>query len=220
MGKTFLIAGTWAAVTIELIQGALSRKDRVLAALNPDVEQPPIEPDWEKNLRYIPWNRRSPLSAKTFILEGANAFERIDEAFLVYAPGGEGRVVHDSSLADIEETLDENLKGFFFLLKELFSRFEKQRSGILSCVYYDKGMENLPPLEAAVAGAFRSLVPTLQQNYRNEGFLVRGFHATADQPREFAQYLLGFSERTEKTAGRWVKYSGKAGFFSFGRKQQ
>lgn len=218
MGKTFLIAGTWSAVTIELIQGALSRNDRVLAALDPDAEQPPIEPDWQKNLRYIPWNRRSPLSAKTFILEGTNAFERIDEALLVYAPEGAGRAIHESALAEIEETMDDDLKGLLFLLKELFAFFEKQKSGTLSCVFFDKGMENLPPLEAAVAGAFRALVPTLQRGYGNEGFLVRGFHAAADQPKEFAQYILGFSERTEKTAGRWVKYSGKTGFFSFGRK--
>lgn len=219
MGKTFLIAGTWAAVTMELIQGALSRKERVVAALDPGTEQPPIEPDWEKNLRYLPWNRRSPISAKTFVLSGANSFERIDEALLVYAPGEGSRVIHETPLAEIEETIDENLKGFFFLLKELFSLFEKQKSGTVSLVFYDRGVEMLPPLEAASAGAFRAIVPALQYNYQNEGFMIRGFHSAVDQPKEFAQYILGFAERTEKTAGRWIKYSGKAGFFSFGRKQ-
>ena len=219
MGKTFLIAGTWAAVTMELIQGALSRKDRVVAALDPGTAQPPIEPDWEKNLRYLPWSRRSPISSKTFVLNGANAFERIDEVLLVYDPGEGSRVLHETSLADIEENLDENLKGYFFLLKEVFTLFEKQRSGTISLIFCDKGAEMLPPLEAASAGAFRALVPSLQQDYQNEGFLIRGFHSTVDQPKDFAQYILGFAERTEKTAGRWIKYSGKTGFFSFGRKQ-
>jgi NAD(P)-dependent dehydrogenase (short-subunit alcohol dehydrogenase family) len=202
----------------DLVQGALSGNDRVIATLDPGTEQPPIEPDWQQNLHYVVWNRRSPLSARNLINDGLNRFERIDEVFVVFAPEGNGTAFHELSSADIEENLDVNFKGYLFLLKELFGLFQRQKSGTISLVHYE-GITEIPaPLYAAAAGAFRTLVSALFAQYRNEQFHIRGFHSSVPQTKDFASYLLGITERPEKTSGRWFKYSGRAGLFSFGRK--
>jgi NAD(P)-dependent dehydrogenase (short-subunit alcohol dehydrogenase family) len=217
MGKTFFVAGTEGNLTTDLVHAALTKKERVLATLDPRTEMPPIEQDWEGNLRYVPWNRPSPLSARNILLEGVTFLEKIDEAIVVHSAEEDGRPFHELSSADIERALDRSMKGFFFLLRELLGFFQRQKSGLLTLVEYDPA-GRLHPLPYASSGTFRALGSALFAQYGNEPFILRGLTSAVTQPEEFARYILESCERPEKTAGRWTKYSGRTGLFGLGRK--
>ncbi len=218
MGKTLLIAGSEGAFGTGLVQDLLTRGDRVAASLGPGAEHPPLEQDWRQNLRYVQWNARSPLSARSLVLETLNAFERIDEAAAVYAPEGEDGAFHELSSADIERAVDEKIKGYAFFLREILGLFQKQGSGVLTFVSYDGGLPVLSPLQAAAGGAFRALAAALFAQYRNEPVVIRGFYSAVPEAGEFRRYILGFSDRPDKTAGKWLKYTGLTSLLSFGRK--
>lgn len=203
----------------EMVQGALSQGHRVAATLPPDTEHPPLEQDWQQNLRYLAWNPRSPLSARAVVTEALNFFESVEDAYIVFSADTAGKAFHELSSTEIEKAVDEEIKGLFFLVKEIFGIYLKQRSGILTFVHHDGGADVLPPLGAAVSGSFRALATALFAQYRNEPVLMRGFQSSVPEVRDFAQFLLGLgADRSGKTSGRWLKFSGRTGFFSFGRK--
>jgi hypothetical protein len=202
----------------ELVKEGLAAGNRIAVTSGPEVSNSLDEPEGAQNLRYIAWNRRSPLSARTVIMETRNIFKTIDEVIIVFSADTGRKEFHDLSLADIEKTVDEDIKGFSFLTREIFGALQRQKKGILSFVHYDGAAEVLAPLQAAASGAFRSFASALFAQYQNEPFTMYGYYSSAGESGTFAQFLMSLSSRTEKTARRWVKFSGRSGLFSFGRK--
>ncbi|MDR2588717.1 MAG: hypothetical protein LBC67_04745 [Spirochaetales bacterium] len=214
MGNVFL-AGIESSLVLEMTQEALGLGGGVVTALArggegalPDAEQ--------RNLVYVPWNARSPVSAKSVVTGALTVCGELDEVFFVFSAAPGGREFHEMSCADIEGAVDGGMKGFPFLAREIFTVFRRQGRGALTFVLSGGAAEGLSPLQAAASGAFRSFAAALFAQYKNEPFVMYGHEAFGEE-RAFSRFLMGASSKTEKSARKWVKFSGKPGLFSFGR---
>ena len=164
------------------------------------------------------WNPRSPISSRTVFLNAVEKLGRIDEAIIVCGPLGDSEGLHEMKPVHIESRVDSYVKGMLFLAREALSYFQTRGEGTVSFVLYLAGMEVLTPVDAAVVGAFRAAVSAIFTFYEKESVLVRGFEAGVDAEAEFTDYVLThFTEKPHKSGGRWNRYTGKSGLFSFGR---
>jgi NAD(P)-dependent dehydrogenase (short-subunit alcohol dehydrogenase family) len=214
-----LLAGASGALLSELAEEALAAGNRVAVTTEPGGDEAVRPgPEDRQSPRYIAWNPRSPLSARAVVNGALNAFGLIDEALIVFSARAEKKDFHDLSFADMEKTVDESVKSFFFLVKEVFTALQRQRKGVLSFVHHDGGVEVLPPPQAAASAAFRAFASSLFAQYQNEAFGLYGYYSSSAESRDFARFLCSLAgSRTEKTSRRWIKFSGKPGFFSFAK---
>ena len=215
-----LLAGTDGGLLSELTEEALTAGNRV-AVTTQAFSEAGREAEGLKgkqSLRYIAWNPRSPLSARTVITEAQNSLGVIDEALVVFCADTGKKEFHEMSFADMEKIVDDSVKGFFFLVKEVFAALQRQKKGALCFVHYDGGVEVLPPPQAAASAAFRAFVSSLFTQYQDEAFTLYGYYSSTAETRGFARFLAELSgTRTEKTSRRWVKFTGKQGLFLFAK---
>ena len=219
-----LLAGTAGRLLTELTEETLVRGNR--AAVTTPLEETENAPAGaesitgakaNKNLHYMAWNLRSPLSARSIVMDAFNTLGSVDEALVVFSADTGKKEFHEMSFADMEKALDESIKSFFFLGKEIFSAFQRQKRGALSFALHDGGVEVLPPPQAAACAAFRAFASSLFAQYQNEAFGLYGYYSSEAQTRAFARFLSTSEGRTEKAARRWLRFSGKPGLFSFVR---
>jgi len=214
MERHVLIAGRHSAVLDALVLEALNLRLPLLVTQESGQDRSA----GPEGLLSTIWNRRSPLSARSVIIRAANELETIDEAIVVYQAHGGFQPLHELSAADIETGIDADIKGYLFLLREVLLHLNKQGSGILTLVFQHAPEQPGAPLEAGAAAVFRAIGNELFAAYHNEPILLRGFESTIDNPKEFAQFILTVGQdRPERTRGKWLKYTGKSGLFSFVR---
>jgi NAD(P)-dependent dehydrogenase (short-subunit alcohol dehydrogenase family) len=212
MAKSVLITGKPARLASELIRATLSRGDRVVAAT---VDDKPADEDDQEHLRRVPWNRSSPLSARSVLLNATNSFDTLHEAFVLYAPEGNYRPFHESTFASAASVIDEALKGTLFLIRELISYFERVGGGSINIVIHDSAGEFHGPVDACARGGLESFTNALFTYYQNEPVQCRGFISETEQPKEFAAHILHvIDEKGDRGTGKWHRYSGRGGIFA------
>jgi NADP-dependent 3-hydroxy acid dehydrogenase YdfG len=218
-----LLAGTDSALLSELTEETLSAGSRVAVTSEAVISSQEAGDKEQKktNLYYIAWNPRSPLSARTVVTQALNDLENIDEVLVSFFADSGTKEFHDMSFADMEKIVDDSIKSYFFLVKEIFAALRRQKKGVLCFAHHDGGVEVLPPAQAAASAAFRAFASSLFAQYQNEPFTLYGYYSSSSETRAFARFLSRLAgTRKEKTARRWIKFSGKPGFFSFARNRE
>lgn len=76
----------------------------------------------------VSWNRRSPLSSKTLLLETRNSLPSLDGALLLFDAQAFLASL-DSAKISVSALLDEYVEGYIHLVHELGSFFQKQKKG-------------------------------------------------------------------------------------------
>ncbi|MFW5796067.1 MAG: hypothetical protein ACOCV0_02600 [Alkalispirochaeta sp.] len=218
MEHAVLIAGKQSPFTDDLIQETLRRGDRVFASYD-DSDTPPEVPDtFGESLRYIPWNRRSLISSRSLILTIDQEPVVPERVIVVCAPEGVNAPLHEVEAVTIEEKIDTSVKGYLFAIREIAAYFIRRRGGDLTILWYDPGVDLLPPVDAAIAGAVQGFAQSMLGYYENEPFKIRGLSASNAESRAVATWVLEqIYDRTEKSAGRWQKYGQKMGILPFRR---
>ena len=215
MKKTILVTGKNTTLGNKLIDNFLNNGYRILAAVEPDDAAPTPDEKIDKDIITIPWNTRSPLSARNLVLSCLNTYGNIDEAVIIYSPGVENRPVHELPAALIEEAIDVKIKSLFFILKEILSHFQLEKKGSLSFLLNYEGNDILPPLEAAASGGIKALINSLFPVYQNEPVKINGFESSSPKSDEFADFVIKIlREKGNSSHGKWYKYSEKGKFFS------
>jgi hypothetical protein len=166
----------------------------------------------------LDWNPSSPISARTLVLAAENRLEHIDEALLVCSPPSVRGRVFDLSFSDVEIMLNDHIKGWFFLVKELTAVFNNRRRGSLVLIYPDITSSSLRDEAADILGqpvlaSFRALTQSLLSTAHNETYKTMGF-STSDTGNEsaFAAYLYkSLNDLTKRSNGKMHKF----GKFSF-----
>ena len=221
MNQRILIIGPASSLCSELITLYRQRGWVVAAALDPDEDTLPAgeegkheDETGEKQIHRFSWNRRSPLSARSLILECKNVFGGIERAIVVHAPDRVNQAFHEVPAGYIESKVDSGIKGYLFLLKELVGFFQKQGSGSIALVMHDEGSEVLSPVDACVSGSFKALAQSLFMFYQNEPINLIGFRSSTTQVHDFAGFIFRNSEeKSVKSSSQWLKFSEKSGFF-------
>jgi hypothetical protein len=210
MDGSLLLAGTSSIILNSLARTVPASK--VLVA----TEDEPAQVSEDRDV--VQWNRRSPIAARTLVLHALTSLGTLDSVLLVYSVDRSKSPFHEQSAARFEERVDRELKGYLFLVRELLIHFVRTGVGTLDFVLHDPQQHIVDPVASAAAGAFRSMVQSLFVLYQNEPILLRGFSSESEKLDEFVEFIWStIREKGDRSGGRWNRFTGRAGLFSFGR---
>jgi hypothetical protein len=225
MTRGIFIAGNESALGRALEAEAERRVDRFAAAMIPNRLTGAIvntatnknSAGNEKRL-YLDWNPSSPISARTLIIAAENRLDRIDEAILVCSPPSVRCGASELPLADAEILVNDHIKGWFFLVKELAVVFSNRKNGILSLVYHDvpptKKDDTADILGPAALASFRALTQGLLASAHNEPYITVGFSCSdAGNEEAFSSFVFkNMDELDRRGNGKLFKF-GKLSLF-------
>jgi len=157
----------------------------------------------------VPWNRRSPLSARTVLLNVVNMFDAVDEVLILEPPCGTHPTLHDMSSVEIERAFDD-AKGPVFLAREALAHFLGRHTGVLCMVSMGASSS---PLENGMRECFRGLSSSLLTANADPGIVINGFQSGGAQPEEYAAFIdKMLEEKARKITGRWFTCPSRSGF--------
>jgi hypothetical protein len=167
----------------------------------------------------LQWNPGSPISARTLALASENRLEHTDEAILICTPPSIRRGAAELSMADIEILVNDHVKAWFFLVKELAAIFRARRAGTLALVYSELsssgGRDDIVDiLGPSALASFRAFTQSLLASASGEPYLTMGFSGSdAGDETGFASFIFRIlDEGNKRHNGRLHKY-GKLGLF-------
>jgi hypothetical protein len=231
MTRGIFIAGNDTLLSAALAAEAAKRVERFVQVLLPNrlsgqnrgprPEAPYVSPPApaESGSSAIPlvWNPGSPISARTLVLSAAHQLEHIDEALLVCSPPSFRRPAAELQPLDIDILVNDHIKGWFYLVRELAGVFRARRSGTLALVVPDSLTsrdDQADLLGAAAAAAFRAFAQGLLSSSAPEPYLTLGFSSQeSGEDDNFAAYVFRLIDQANKrSAGKWHRY-GRLNFF-------
>ena len=219
MARGILIAGNESPLLTALCVEAAKRVENYAVAFIPKEKGQELPKSVSGDRRIlIDWNPPSPISAKTLVLACQNKLNLIDDAILVCVPPACRKKANEFSVQEIDRLIDCNVKGWFFLVRELVAEFEKRGKGQLSLVLASElgplSKEDQADLLGPVAVAsFRSFAQGILLSSFNACYSAMGFSpAEAGEENAFAAYVFKIMEEEKRNSGKWHKH-GKFGLF-------
>ncbi|MDR1956622.1 MAG: hypothetical protein LBQ30_07200 [Treponema sp.] len=166
------------------------------------------------------WNPGSPVSARTLILAAENRLEHINEAILVCVPPQIRKHPGELVATEIEIMVNDHIKGWFFLAKELTALFRMKKAGTLALVLSEfapeSGREEAPDLMGPSATeSFRAFTQGLLNASPEEPFRILGFSAMeTSNDADFAAFIFKvLEEGNKRNNGKWFKFGKGRGLF-------
>ncbi|AEF80928.1 hypothetical protein [Leadbettera azotonutricia] len=223
MTRGILIAGNESSLFSAAAAEAVKRVEQYAAAPipspfpRPEAVQPAAEQD--KGKLPLQWSPGSPISARTLMVAAENRLGQINDAILVCSPPAMYRPAEALVPGEIENLVNDQIKGWFFLVRELALYFRSRQSGSLALVVPEilaGGGKDAPAdlFGPSAAASFRAMAQGLLATSSNEPFQILGFSsAESGTEADFAAWFFKvLDEGNRKNSGRWHKYS-KIGFF-------
>jgi NAD(P)-dependent dehydrogenase (short-subunit alcohol dehydrogenase family) len=215
--RGILIAGNESTLFSTLCTEAAKRVETYTAAFIPRNQGPESVRNVPSEKRItLDWNPPSPVSAKAMVLSALNKMEHIDDAILVCVPPAYRKNAEEFTAAEIDRFIDHNIKGWFFLARELTAVFKARGQGTLSLVLPELSAGSKPDAPdltgPVVTAAFRSFAQGILLSSLNAPYEALGF--SLPEPGEenaFAAFIFKTIEEGKRASGRWHKY-GKFGF--------
>jgi len=221
MTRGIFIAGNESTLCRAIETETINRVEQYAAALIPNrFSSTNIDTGFNSEKRLsIDWNPSSPISARALVLAAENRLEHIDEAILVCAPPGFRGSPSALAFSSVEMMINDHVKGWFFLVKELAVVFKNRGRGTLALVYPDINTstgkdEPADLLGPAALASFRALTHGLLAAAHNESYFTVGFSTTdAGNETSFASYIFkSIDELNKRSNGKLFKF-GKFHFF-------
>lgn len=95
------------------------------------LSEPASDPSASLGATSISWNRSSPLSARTVILEMKNNYSSFDRALLIFDTPTFSGIFPDTESASLIKCTDEFIRGYMLLVAEIVKYFRQQKSGFI-----------------------------------------------------------------------------------------
>lgn len=175
---------------------------------------PPLKPESTEGAIPLLWNPASSISARTLLIAAENRLQKINDAILVCSPPAVFKTAETLMPEEIEILVNDHIKGWFFLARELVLYFRRSGEGSLSFIVpkaVPGGTKNtqVDILGPSAASSFRSFAQGILDSSGNEAFHVMGFTGyEAGTESEFAAWFFKIiDEGTAKNSGRWHQYS-------------
>ena len=210
MEKACLVTGKSGPLLVEIVQLAAARQRQILVTRSGRLDPGQHDNDSTSS---ISWNRRSALSARSVLLHTKNRFGRLDEAIVIFAPVQDAVTFHESSIVGIEDRIDAEVKGYLYILREIFALLVKQGAGRVALVLQQPPAELQSPLVATSVGSFAALAESLDRYYRNEPVTILRFQTNGDDVPGYAEFILdrldAVNDRRrgpQRGRGRWIPY--------------
>jgi len=213
MTRGIFIAGNESALCRAIEAETARRVERYTAALIPNRFAETIKslPQTDEKRISLDWNPSSPISARTLVLAAENRLDRIDEAFLVCSPPSIRCAASELPLSDVEIMINDHIKGWFFLIKELTTVFAARKQGTLALVFPDAvtGKDETDAIFGPSSlASFRALTLGLLSAAHNEPYTTMGF-STSDAGNEaaFAAFVYkSIEEANKRSNGKFHKF--------------
>jgi len=148
MTRGILIAGNESSLFSAVAAEAVKRVESFAAAIIPNRLPLPEggtarSPKAENSGGAIPlsWNPASPISARTLVLAAENRLAQINDAIVICSPPAVFKTAVALLPEEIEIMVNDHIKGWFFLIRELALYFRRTGSGSLSLIVPDSGKE-------------------------------------------------------------------------------
>ena len=163
----------------------------------------------------LSWNPASSISARTLVLAAENRLGQINDAIVICSPPAVFRTAETLAPEEVEFFVNDHIKGWFFLIRELALYFRRFGAGSLSLVTSEissvTGGKNTSAdlLGPAAVSSFRAFAQGILALSSNDPFQVMGFSsADAGSEAEFAAWFFRIiNEGNRKNSGRWHRYS-------------
>jgi hypothetical protein len=228
MERGILIAGNESTLSAAIAAEAGKRVERFCTALIPNhlpdpVEHHQITPPAANRPGLIPlaWNPGSPISARTLTLAAENHLGQITEAILICTPPAVRKNAADLHPANIEIIVNDYIKGWFFLVKELASVFKARKAGTLALVLTGGGGRDDPDLIGpSVSASFHAFAQSLMASSPNEPYDVYAFsippgtygNADAGDDTNVGAFVFKTLEDSKRNSGKWHKFGSRLPF--------
>ena len=220
MTRGIFVAGNESALSRAIEAETMKRVDRFTVALIPNrlTGSPKSSAQANEKRVSLDWNPSSPISARTLVLAAENRLDRIDEAILICSPPSVRSSAAELSLADVEIMINDHIKGWFFLIKELAAVFTNRRCGTLALVYSDipvSGRDDAADiLGPSSLASFRALTQSLLAAANSDPYITMGFSSSdAGNEAAFASFIYKhIDEGNKRSSGKLHKF-GKFNFF-------
>jgi hypothetical protein len=171
----------------------------------------------------LDWNPGSPVSARGLVLSAKNRLGRIDQAVLVCVPPAVRKHAEDLNSANIEIIVNDYIKGWFFLAKELALLFTVQGAGSLALALSDTagggGRDDRDLIGPSVSASFRAFAQGLMASAQEARYDVFGFALPADSfsggsdsGDNVGAFVFKTLEDGRRNRGRWHKFGSKLPF--------
>ncbi|MCL2238181.1 MAG: hypothetical protein FWC05_07965 [Treponema sp.] len=220
MTRGIFLAGNESALCRAIEAETVSRVEQYAAAFIPNrlpgaSKNSPAEN--EKRLS-LEWNPSSPISARTVVIAAENRLEHIDDAILICSPPSIRSSAADLPFSDVEIMLNDHVKGWFFLVKELAAVFRNRGQGTLALVYQDvasSGKDDaVDILGPSALASFRALTNGLLAAAHNDQYFTAGFSVSdAGNDAAFASFMYkSIDDLSKRNNGKLFKF-GKFNFF-------
>ncbi|MDR2193031.1 MAG: hypothetical protein LBP19_00950 [Treponema sp.] len=210
MTRGIFIAGNNSPLLTALAIEAAKRVDHFVAALIPDGSDRLLP---VSSVEMAHWNPGSPIAAKALAMAAENRLRQINEAILVCAPPVSCKEKGQLNHTEIESFVQDQIKGWFLLVKELVAYFRVRKAGILSLVLAHTNNET-DLLAPSGSASFHALAQGLMALAPSELFQTMGFVSSeSSDDVGFAAFIFKIMEEgNKKNNGRWHKF-GKLNFF-------
>jgi hypothetical protein len=217
MTRGIFIAGNESSLFSAIAEETARRVESYAAAVIPNrfpQREGGLPPKTELPGAAIPisWNPASPISARTVLLAAENRLGKINDCILVCSPPAVYRSPDGLAPEEIEILVDDHIKGWFFLIRELVIYFRRAGSGTLSFIAPEiKDGKNIHSdlLGPSAASCFANYSGAVLASSANEPFLAMGFSGSeTNEKSQFASWLFRIiDEGVKKNSGRWNKFS-------------
>lgn len=212
MEKTILVTGKETFLGSEISRFFLNQGCKTAVSIPssqegyPDVAQ-------DRAFLAFPWNKRSSISAKNFILQTQHDLGPIDEAWLIFsldhpAPGA----FPELTTSELEEALDHQIKGFLFLTRELLALQGHRPELRLHFLFQEEARAEETPLEALQYHGLRAFVSSLLDLAKKKNLPIWAFENLDGTPDAFVQYVLNSPKTAEgkhASHGKWQTFQTK-----------
>ncbi|MEI8094804.1 MAG: hypothetical protein WCG80_11375 [Spirochaetales bacterium] len=199
MGKTILVTGKDSFLGNEITRSFLGQGHQVAVGVPARKEAfPSLDPG--KQVFTFPWNRRSAVAAKNFVLQSELELGTLSEAWVLITPEREAFALNELPPLTIDETIDANVKGLVYLVRELVARQATQPQFALHFVFFEEDPSSLPPLAALQFFGLRGVVSSVLAQARRKSLPVWAYDTVLPQAEAYAAWLL---QPKAHLPGRW-----------------
>jgi len=166
----------------------------------------------------LSWNPSSPISARTLVLAAENRLGKINDAIIVCSPPAVFKSAGNLTPEEIEILVNDHIRGWFFLIRELLLYFRRCEAGSLSLVAPEipDGGKNaaVDLLGPSALASFRAFAQgVLAQGVLAQSVPVPGIHAQgvsaqgvpASQAGELYQ-VMGFTTAEAGSEGDFAAW--------------
>jgi hypothetical protein len=151
------------------------------------------------------------------VLAAENQLGQINDAILVCTPPAVRKNAEDLNPANIEIIVNDYIKGWFFLVKELAAVFKARQAGVLALVLADTagggGRDDTDLIGPSVSASFHSFAQGLMASSLAVPYDVYAFSVPAGEDNAVGAFVFKIIEEGGKrNAGKWHKFGSRLPF--------